>query len=56
MKDFCTYCNDVHEMLDFGMDFSGKRTLVCSDKLSDALVTTMPQVDYSELESEVIDD
>lgn len=52
--EFCDYCNDVHEMLDFGKDFSGKQTIVCSNKLSDALVKTMPKPDYGELESEVI--
>jgi hypothetical protein len=42
--DFCTYCNDVHEMVDFGYDFSGKRVLVCSDQTADALAGTMPKV------------
>ncbi len=53
--EFCTYCNSVHEFLDFGKDFSGKDTLLCSDRLSDALVETMPKVDYEELGAEVVD-
>lgn len=50
--DFCDYCQTVHSFLDFGKDFSGKRTLVCSERLSDALVQTMPKEHYGELESE----
>ena len=55
MTDFCTYCNDLHEMLNFGKNFSGSDTFVCSDRLSDALVKTMPKPDYGELEMETID-
>lgn len=54
MTEFCTYCNDVHEFLDFGMNFSGQRTVLCSDQLSDALGKTMPKQDYEELESDLI--
>ncbi len=50
-ENFCDYCNDYHEMLDFGKDFSGKRVLICSDRQSDALVKTMPKPDYGELEA-----
>lgn len=42
--EFCTYCNDVHEFRDFGLNFSGKATLVCGDRLSDVLIETMPKV------------
>jgi hypothetical protein len=54
MTEFCSYCNDVHEFLNFGLNFSGKETLVCPDRLSDALVQTMPKPDYEELEDEEI--
>lgn len=53
MTDFCTYCNDVHEMLDFGKNFSGNDTIVCPDRLSDALVQTMPKV-HDGLDVEVL--
>ena len=52
--EICTHCNSVHSFLNFGKDFSGNDTLVCSDRLSDALVETMPKGDYEEIESEVI--
>lgn len=55
MTDFCTYCNDVHEVLNFGKDFSGKDTLICADRLSDALVKTMPKPDYGALEMEELE-
>ncbi len=55
MTDFCTYCNDVHEMLDFGKDFSGKETLVCSHRLSDALVKTMPKA-HDGLDAEILEE
>lgn len=53
MTEFCTYCNDVHTMLDFGKDFAGNDVKVCSDRLSDALVQTMPK-DHSVIEDEII--
>ncbi len=54
MTEFCTYCNDVHEFLDFGTDLKGDPTVVCPDKLSDVLVKTMPKPDYEGLEYEII--
>jgi len=53
--DFCTYCNDVHEMMDFGYNFSGNRVLVCSDRTADALATTMPKV-HDGLDMEILND
>lgn len=55
MTDFCTYCNDVHEMFNFGKNFSGKDTIICPDRLSDVLVTDMPKV-HDVIEDEFIED
>lgn len=52
MKDFCLYCNDVHDMIDFGRNLNGEKVLVCSDRLSDSLVKTMPKIDDDILEAE----
>ncbi len=52
---YCEYCRCHHEFLDFGLNFSGGRTLICSDRLSDVLVTTMPKRGYDELEDEILD-
>ncbi len=53
--DFCDYCQTVHSFMDFGKNFSGERTLVCSERLSDALVQTMDKGNYGELDAEVVE-
>ena len=55
MTDFCTYCNDVHEMRHFGLDFWGNEVLVCDIQLSDALAKTMPK-QHNGLDVEIIEE
>ena len=44
MTDFCTYHNDICEVMDFGKDFAGNRIIVCVDRTSDVLMDTMQKV------------
>lgn len=52
--DFCVHCNDVHEMLDFGYDLSGNKTLICPEQLSTVLIGTMPK-DHDGLDVDILD-
>jgi hypothetical protein len=51
---YCEYCRVEHEMLNFGLNFSGVETLICSDRLNDTLAETGTKPDYGILDAETL--